>query len=449
MTTRKEQVKQPFLNKLLAALIIPLTIVSCFSLYQTYQLKEAHTHALYQAEAMYRRNFGELAASVQTMHHQLAQLLVTSGEEHLLYGLSSLWREVYAAINALGSLPVAMHELEQTDLLLHDIAEYSYYLMKKNVLTQQPLSAEDWNRLENFYRRANVVQNELETLETAILSETFYLTSISREDQQNPLHTAFHSIEDQIAAFPAVQFEEGVRKIAAQPKPISGTHISETEAVAKAEAFLQTLLSIEPNHTDALVQGTLVFTADNAAIPVYGIQFADNRYIEVSQAEGHVLQYYHSCTQQHASLTADQAETQAYSILHAFALPDMVCAERRIEDNTASFVFVPRQDGVFLYPDMIKLQLALDDGTLLSFDQTGYRTHHTVRTLPKPALTQTEILKGRNPNFQISTIHPALIADSYSSRELLTYELRGSIAGETFSIFIDANTGKELRIVHL
>ena len=89
-------------------------------------LEQQKTATAYKAESQYQRSFGELSDSVQAMNGQLAQLLVTSSQEQLLLGLSSLWREVSSAVSYLGNLPVAMHELESTDLLLSDVAEYSY-----------------------------------------------------------------------------------------------------------------------------------------------------------------------------------------------------------------------------------------------------------------------------------------------------------------------------------
>ena len=123
------------------------------------QLESQQQAVAYQAEGQYQRSFGGLSDSVSAMNEQLAQLLVTTSQEQLLLGLSSLWREVYNAINHLGGLPVAMNELESTDLLLNDVAEYSYYLLRKNVLQQKPLSQQDWDQLEEFYNRSRVVQN--------------------------------------------------------------------------------------------------------------------------------------------------------------------------------------------------------------------------------------------------------------------------------------------------
>lgn len=62
-------------------------------------LEQRQQTIAYQAEGQYQRNFGELSDSIQAMNGQLAQLLVTTSQEQLLLGLSSLWREVYSAID--------------------------------------------------------------------------------------------------------------------------------------------------------------------------------------------------------------------------------------------------------------------------------------------------------------------------------------------------------------
>ena len=436
-------------------LVFLLTALSCFSLYQIHTLNNRQMRTMYQAEAIYQRSLGDLANGVQTIHNQLAQLLILSDKEQLLYNLAGLWREVYAAIQSFSTLPVAMYELEQTDLLLHDIAEYSYYLMKKNVLTQKSLSQADWHRLEDFYHRTDIVQQELKQLETTMLNENFYLTSIALDDEENPVRTAFLNIESKIGALPSIEFEDGVRKLEPEPRPIQGTHISEQEAIRKAETFLQEIYALDPNSISNSwqSQGTIAFTLDHTDIPVYGVMFPDNHYIEVSQIGGHILQYYHTAAYDYpTSLQTNPSgdvETAAYRILQTLQFPSMACVEQKIDDTTANFVFVPIQDNVYLYPDMVKVQLSLEDGTLLSFDQTSYQTRHYKRTLSTPALTQADIQKDRNPNFQIDSIQLALIMDLYSNQELLCYELRGNLAEEQFSIFVEAHTGQELRIVHL
>ena len=408
-------------------------------------LEQQKTSTAYQAENQYQRSFGELSDSVQAMNGQLAQLLVTSSQEQLLLGLSSLWQEVSSAISYLGNLPVAMHELENTDLLLNDVAEYSYYLLRKNVLHQHPLSETDWNQLEDFYQRSRVVQIELDKLENRILNENLLLSTLSLEDEENAVAAAFRSIESQIHAFPALKFEEGVRKIEPEPRAIEGARITREDAVSAADDFLD---MFHIAHSDGQVE----FVSEDTRIPVYGVRYHNESedtvlYVEVSQNGGHILQFYQTRSIREPQFTAKQAVARAEELLQNLHFSDMACIDAITDDRTADLTFVPKQNNIYIYSDMVKIQMALDDNSILNFDQTSYATRHHPRNLPVPAISQEQLLENRNPNFQVEEVRLALIPDEYSVRALLTWEIRGSVVGEHFSIFTDASTGQELRIV--
>lgn len=408
-------------------------------------LKEQYQSTVWKAENQYQRSFGELSDSVSAMNGQLAQLLVTTSQEHLMLGLSSLWREVYNAAGHLGGLPIAMYELENTDRLLNDVAEYSQYLLRKNVLQQQPLSETDWKQLEDFYQRSRVVQTELDKLENRILNENLLFSSLSAQDKKNAVASAFYSIESQVHAFPALHLEEGVRKIEPEPRPVAGNLISREEAVTAADDFLN-LFHI--SHTDGQVE----FVSEDTSIPVYGVRYHNNNadtilYVEVSQNGGHILQFYQAKTVDKPRYTAKQAITQAETLLQNLHFTDMACIDIEEDGYIADLTFVPKQNGIYIYSDMVKIQMALDDNSILSFDQTSYATRHYERTIPAPAISKEQILHDINPHFQIEDIRLALIPDEYSQNEILTYEVRGNIVKESFSVFVNASTGQEVRIL--
>lgn len=401
--------------------------------------------ATYQAEGQYQRSFWELSDSIEAMNGQLAQLLVTTSQEQLLLGLSSLWREVYSAVNNLSGLPVAMHELERTDLLLSDVAEYSYYLLRKNVLQQKPLTQQDWDQLEEFYRRSRVVQDELKTLGEQILNNDLRLSALSLEDEENVVATTFRSIESQVYAFPELKFEEGVRKIEPEPRTITGEQVSQIEAIAAADNFLDAL---QIKHS----QGQVEFTSQDSKIPVYGIRYQNESedtvlYVEVSQKGGQVLQFYQTRNIDEPQHNTEQAIQQALAFLQELGFTDMACVENNGDEKVADLTFVPKMNGIYVYSDMVKLQIALDDNSILNYDQTSYATRHYQRQLPAPVISKEQILQNMNPNFKVEDIRLALITDEYSVNEILTYEVRGTVVEESFSIFVNAQTGQETRIV--
>ena len=150
-----------------------------------------------------------------------------------------------------------------------------------------------------------------------------------------------------------------------------------------------------------------------------------------------------------STLSEAQAEEKAQEFLNTQKFPVMKLVESHLDEGLADLTFVPVQDGAYIYSDMVKIQLALDNGEVINYDQTSFATRHYERQIPAPVLSAEQVKQGMNPNFKVSDIRLALIPDEYSVRELLTYEVRGTVVDEMFAIFVDASTGLEVRVVRL
>ena len=55
------------------------------------------------------------------------------------------------------------------------------------------------------------------------------------------------------------------------------------------------------------------------------------------------------------------------------------------EENVITVNYAYEQDGVIVYPDLIKVKMALDNGEVLGIETTGYLNSHTERELVKDA----------------------------------------------------------------
>ena len=257
------------MKKTVAVFVIIILLILVGGGYAFHDQNKKMEMVAIQLENQYQRNFLELSSAMENINAQLAQLLVTTSSEQTLLGLSSLWREVYGAINELSSLPVAMHELENTDYLLNDVAEYSYYLIKKTVLQQKELQQSDWTQLEEFYKRSGVVKQELSDIQAKIINEDLWFSEIeisSIQENDNDIIAAFRSIESQVTACPELKFEEGVRKIEPEPRPISGEQITQLEATQIADGFVARL-GVEGR------EAKVEFVSEGGTIPVYYMPF--------------------------------------------------------------------------------------------------------------------------------------------------------------------------------
>ncbi len=397
----------------------------------------------------YQRSFLELSDDVEQIKLQLAHVLVSASKEQTILGLANLWRSVYGAINSLNSLPLVLEELEQTSAFLRDAAEYSYYLIRDKLLDEQQMAAQEWNKLEEFYERVKVVQEELSQIQAQILNESLRFSDLANleDDEESAILSAFRNIESQIDTFPVIELEEGVRKIEPEPREIEGDLISEQAAIALAEDFYQ-------NFFGEIAESKLEFTSTANKTPIYVISLINSEdrepvYIEVSQHGGHILQMYRYRFFAGSTLSVEEAEKIAEEFLSKMGFKNLALIDNIADNDSVDLTFVPVEKGVYIYSDMIKLMVALDNGEIMSFDQTSYITRHYQRNIEAPKLSKEEILSKMNPNLKVQSIRLALITDEYSVGEYLTYEVRGEVVGETFAVFVDANSGMERRIVRL
>ena len=71
------------------------------------------------------------------------------------------------------------------------------------------------------------------------------------------------------------------------------------------------------------------------------------------------------------------------------------------EDNTATINYAFRQDDVTMYPDLIKLKIALDNGEVVGMEARQYLMNHTEREIPEPAVSMEEARKKLNEDMEV------------------------------------------------
>lgn len=103
---------------------------------------------------------------------------------------------------------------------------------------------------------------------------------------------------------------------------------------------------------------------------------------------------------------------------------------------------------MIVYPDLIKVLVALDNGQILTYDALGYLMSHRERDLPQPKISISEARKKLNPELEVEEERMAVIP-SDGSHERLTYEFKAKMDGEDFLVYINALTGEEERIFKL
>ena len=95
-----------------------------------------------------------------------------------------------------------------------------------------------------------------------------------------------------------------------------------------------------------------------------------------------------------------------------------------------------------MYPDLIKVKVALDNGEILGIETSGYLNSHEERKLEQVKITKQEAKSKLNPKLEIKSESLAVIPTQYQT-EILCYEFKGKVDDTDFLVYINAQTGKE------
>ena len=106
------------------------------------------------------------------------------------------------------------------------------------------------------------------------------------------------------------------------------------------------------------------------------------------------------------------------------------------------------QDGTTMYPDLIKVKIALDNGEIVGFESLGYIMCHRDREIPQTIISEQEAREKAGTHLSVDTVSKAYIPLD-SKREVFCYELKGTLGKNNFLIYINAETGREEKILML
>jgi spore germination protein len=145
------------------------------------------------------------------------------------------------------------------------------------------------------------------------------------------------------------------------------------------------------------------------------------------------------------TLSLNDASNKAAAFLTKNHYKHMVMFESSQYDTIGVFSFVASQNGVFIYPETIRLKVALDNGQIIGFTADDYLKSYHPRKLPKPALTQKQARGFVNPKVNIMDARLAVVVNNLG-KEVLCYEFMGTMGSDTYRIYINAKDGVEEKV---
>ena len=433
-----------FLNKnkiikIIATLLLIATIVLATMLYQ--KNKEYEIASVNE----YSMSFYELVDYVDNVKTYLAKSLISTTPEHGADTLTHIWREANLAQSYLSRLPLESQELENTEKFLNQVSDYSYTLSRKNI-NNQSLTDDDLNNLKQLYDYSVELQNTLSQLSEDLNSGRISWGDLTTngnvafaQQVSNISKDSFSNLEENFHEYSGLIYDGAFSEhmTSGNKKGLTGDEIDEDSAKKIVEDFIG---------KDKIKELSNLGISENADISAYDFSIKTNEdnniNISVSKKGGHVISMNYNRDVLTEVISQEDANEIGKKFLNEKGFPNMKETYYLKQSGIVTINYAYEQDGVVMYPDLIKVKIALDNGEILGVETTGYLNCHEQRDISKVKITKDDAKKILNKNLQIMSEGLAVIPTQWKT-EVLCYEFKGKVDETEFLVYINAETGKE------
>lgn len=397
-------------------------------------------------EYSYQRALSELNNQVNNINLALEKGIYSSTPSQLLGLAAEIWSDAGTAKSDISQLSVSDVQLDKTVKFISQTGDFANSLARK-IATNGTITAEDRKTLQTLLANSTKLSDELGTMMnelqrgrmTLFKSERAYQSvAVSAKQSVATAGDGLAKVEKSFASLPSMIYDGPFSDSVLKREPLmvkNARQISRDDARAAAAKFLGCDASaLKDAGETAGSLATYNFTNGSVSAFVckkggFVARMIDSRAVGDRKIDGNAaLQK----AQKFLSDRGYQNFTQTYSLTN---------------NGICMINFAAVQNGVVCYPDLVKVSVALDNGAIVSFDQTGMLMNHTDRALPAAKVSKSTLEKELNPMLKLQKVSLVLIP-STDGQEKLCYEFK-CINDKKQNVidYFNARTGVEEQIL--
>lgn len=429
------------------AVITLLTIGIIGVGYWGYKEHEDKNALLIQTENTYQRSFHELSYHMDLLHDKIGTSLAMNSSERLSPQFVDIWKISSEALSNVGQLPLNLLPFHETKEYLSKIGDFTYKTAVRD-LDDDPLTDEEIKTLQQLQTQAAELKDELRALQYTALENNLRWMDVELAlatqnfDEENKIIDGFQTVEDKAGGFSKDNTLDGLMQTSDKKfLPISGDWKNKKQI----RSFTKELFNIKDDQNVRITK-----SGKGADIPIFSVSYEDGKtvYMDITQKGAHPLNILVDRPIDEIKLSLNDGLLKAEEYLQTFDYKNMEAFQSQQFDHIGVYSFVLKQDDVRIYPDLITVKVALDNGEIIGLNTRDYLVNHQERKLDKPTLTSEEAKQYVNGEVNIQEEHLAIVKNNMGD-EVLAYEFLGVLNDKTYRIFINAKNGAEEKIENL
>lgn len=435
----KKKVNKKVLN---VAIFMTFGALIIFSLEMTNNFKRQKN--LVQDE--YNKSMYLAVSYINNVEVDLAKLLVTSTPKMSAVTLADIWKQANLAKECLEQIPVGQNSMANASKYLTQVSDFSYTLMKQNI-SDIKLTEEEYEKLKHIYEDSSKLSSKMSDIYDDLNAGRIKWDELEKiGNEKLPDNDISNSISEVGKTF---QNYEGLiydgafsdHLLSSEPKFLSQKEISEDDAKKYIEEVIL---------NDEKIDKIEFKGESNGRIKLYNFDVTldskQKRTISITKNDCKLYLMIGDKNVKEQNISVDEAKKRGMEFLNKLGIDNMIETYYQKTENMIVINYAATQDGVILYPDLIKVKISLDDGKVYGVEAAGYIFNHTTRNNLKPSISQEKAKSILNSSLEIISSDMALIPTE-SNSEILTYEFKGKIDNREFLIYINADNAREEKVL--
>ncbi|KAB3529278.1 germination protein YpeB [Alkaliphilus serpentinus] len=427
-------------------LLLALVIVGVWGFYQYREKIDYHTYL----DMQFQREFYEMIGHVENLQVDLSKAMISGSSKDMAKYLSGTYMQAYIAQEKLTQLPFHHATIRKTEEFLSQVGDYCTAMANK-ALDGYVLSDEEMNTLQELQNYSNNLAQELFEMQQKVVSGGVNFGDLRRVGNRD-----LEKVSDQMKDMNLINFEERMQDypeliydgpFSAHMKDIkpklTGEEITEEDAIRIVEETFGEKADIDTPR--------IIGDIENTKIHGYYLRAdrnEDNGEISaaVSKIGGKIIWYLNPRSIGESKLDRERAMDIAEEFLQEQGYKNMVATYAMAAEGEMVINFATKEEDVIIYTDLMKVKVALDNGDVIGFETEGYLVNHHDRNIGEPELTEEEAQERLSSSAEIESTRLAIIPTN-GNKEVLCYEFKVQFGEDNFLIYIDADTGDQVRIL--
>lgn len=421
--------------------------------YYQYQAKEEYYQYI---DNQTKRKYYDLVGSIETISSELSKLMVSTQTKENMILFSRVWQNAYNAEEYLSQLPINQQGIIQSNKFFNQVGDYTFAMAQKSIKGKK-LSTEDVKNLQQLYEYAVNLSMSFREIEDEAVGGEAWKSRFRRQktsqiidektdeaEQKNPVETRFTKFEERMNLYPELIYDGPFSEHVIQgvKAKLQGEKITAEEAEKKVREFISEDRIQEIEQIDGTKGEVVTFN-----FKVTQKEYNDPLYINISEIKGYTAYVLNNREIEQAHISRKQAIEIADQFLEEKGFRNMMPTYSLKTENTAVVNYAYVQEDVIMYPDLIKVKIALDNGDIIGFDSTHYLTLNEQRDITEPQITPEEARQNVSVRATIEEAPKLCYIPTSYGKEIYCYEVKVTRGNEHFLIYINANTGLEEKIL--